>query len=121
VDVSTLRPWVVCSISGNSESPLLVHILTSVTCKFLFIAGEKCIANGDDYVEKQCFVAGNLLYQIVLLCSLYLFVFMEINGRHYFRSNVCICGPRQLIFTQCSPKKPNGWTLMQWSKHWDLF
>jgi len=32
----------------------------------------KCIANGGDYVEKQCFVAKNLLCQIVLLCSLYL-------------------------------------------------
>jgi hypothetical protein len=31
----------------------------------------KCIANGGDYVEKECFVAKNLLYQIVLLCSLY--------------------------------------------------
>jgi len=35
----------------------------------------KCIANGGDYVEKQCFVAKNLLYQIVLLCSLYLLQF----------------------------------------------
>jgi len=33
---------------------------------------QKCIANGGDYVEKYCFVAENLLYQIVLLCSLYL-------------------------------------------------
>jgi hypothetical protein len=33
---------------------------------------QKCIANGGDYVEKQCFVAKNLFYQIVLLCSLYL-------------------------------------------------
>ena len=33
---------------------------------------EACIANSGDYVEKQCFVAGNLLYQIVLLHSLYL-------------------------------------------------
>ena len=32
----------------------------------------KCIVTGGDYVEKQCFVAKNLLYQIVLLCSLYL-------------------------------------------------
>jgi len=31
----------------------------------------KCIAIGGDYVEKWCFVAKNLLYQIVLLCSLY--------------------------------------------------
>ena len=36
---------------------------------------QKCIASGVDYVKKEeCFVATNLLYQIVLLCSLYLFV-----------------------------------------------
>jgi len=29
-------------------------------------------ANGDDYIEKACFVAENLLYQIAFLCSLYL-------------------------------------------------
>jgi len=33
---------------------------------------QRCIANGGEYVEKYCFVAKNLLYQIVLLCSLYL-------------------------------------------------
>ena len=33
---------------------------------------QKCVANGDDYIEKKCFVAENLLYQILLLCSLYL-------------------------------------------------
>jgi hypothetical protein len=32
----------------------------------------KCIANSGDYAEKWCFVAKNLLYQIVLLRSLYL-------------------------------------------------
>ena len=32
----------------------------------------KCIAHGGYYVEKQCFLAKNLLYQRVLLCSLYL-------------------------------------------------
>ena len=31
----------------------------------------KCISSGGNYVEKQ-FVAKNLLYQTVLLCSLYL-------------------------------------------------
>jgi len=31
---------------------------------------QKCIINGGDYVEKQCFVDENLLYQTVLLCSL---------------------------------------------------
>ena len=33
----------------------------------------KCIANGGIfYVKKQCYVAENLLYQIVPMCSLYL-------------------------------------------------
>ena len=32
---------------------------------------QKCTANGDNYVEKDCSVAENLLYQTVLLCSLY--------------------------------------------------
>jgi len=31
---------------------------------------QKYIATGGIYVEKQSFVAENLLYQIVLLCSL---------------------------------------------------
>ena len=30
----------------------------------------KCITHGGDYVEKLCFVAENLLFQISLLCSL---------------------------------------------------
>jgi hypothetical protein len=33
---------------------------------------QNCIANGGDYVEKYCFAAKNLLYEIVLLCSLHL-------------------------------------------------
>ena len=36
---------------------------------------QKCIATGGDCVEKQCFVAEHTLYQIVLLCSLYLLSF----------------------------------------------
>jgi len=39
--------------------------LMSTAYRLLFIADE------NNYVEKQCFVVGNLLYQIVLLCSLY--------------------------------------------------
>jgi hypothetical protein len=48
----------------------------------------KCIANGGDYVEKV-FVGKNLLYKIVLLCSLYVSIVVstEINRRHYFRSD----------------------------------
>ena len=34
------------------------------------MAGKECIANGADNAEKQNFVAENLFYQIVLLCSL---------------------------------------------------
>ena len=44
------------------------------------------IANRDDSVEKQCFVAENFLYQIVLLC--FVVVSMEINGGHYFQNNL---------------------------------
>ena len=36
---------------------------------------QKCIANDGDYVEKSWFVAENILYQMVLLCSLYLLLF----------------------------------------------
>ena len=52
---------------GDSGSSLLVQIFTSTACRLLFITGEN--ANGGDYVEIQCFVAENLLHQIVLLCS----------------------------------------------------
>ena len=36
---------------------------------------QKCIANGGTSVETLCFGAENLLYQIVLLCSLCLLQF----------------------------------------------
>ena len=32
----------------------------------------KCISNGVGYIEKECFIAVNLDYQILLFCSLYL-------------------------------------------------
>ena len=32
----------------------------------------RCIATGGTYVERDCFVAENLHYQVLLLCSLYL-------------------------------------------------
>lgn len=34
--------------------------------------------------EKEHFVAENLLYETVLLYSLYLIFYMEINRRYYF-------------------------------------
>ena len=50
---------------------------------------QKCIANGHVCIKKWYFVAENLLYQTVLLCSLYLLKFLlEINRRHYFQSNL---------------------------------
>ena len=36
---------------------------------------QKCIANGSDYIEKQCFIAENFLYQRVFFYSLYLLSF----------------------------------------------
>ena len=49
--------------------------------RFSFITGKKCIVNGSDYDEKQCF-AENFLSVIVPLVSIV--VTMEINRRHYF-------------------------------------
>ena len=43
--------------------------------KDLFDCWQKCTANGGDYAEKECFVAENVLYQIALLCFLYLLHF----------------------------------------------
>jgi len=49
---------------------------------------QKCIVNGGDYVEKQCFVA--IIYSIkwhyCALCNCY--TAMEINRRHYFQSDL---------------------------------
>ena len=38
---------------------------------------QKCIANVGDHVAKQCLVVENLLYQIVLLSSLYPLKFLQ--------------------------------------------
>lgn len=52
----------------------------------LLIIGKKCTDTDEDYAEKDCFVAKNLLCPVVLLRSLYLFViFMETKRRHYFQ------------------------------------
>lgn len=46
---------------------------------------QKRIANGGEYVEKQHFVVKKLLYQTVLLCSLYLlsFPWKQIGGNTF--------------------------------------
>ena len=47
LDVSSVRQWVLCFSSGESDSgsPLLVQIVMSTACVLLLIAGKKCIAN----------------------------------------------------------------------------
>jgi len=78
VDVSTVRWWVVQFSYDAIIAPVkqLVNPTGSDFCKSgiqaLVHYWQKCIANSVDYVEKQCFVAESLLYQMVLLCSLYL-------------------------------------------------
>lgn len=49
-----------------------------------------------DHVENQCFIAENLPYQIVVVCSLLYLLFavsaivsMEIHRKHYIQSNLC--------------------------------
>jgi hypothetical protein len=46
----------------------------------------KCIANGDDYVERQCSVAENVLFSTALLRPLSVVFSVEISRRHYFCS-----------------------------------
>ena len=44
----------------------------STACRFLFIAGKNAYPVVGACFEKQHYVSENLLYQVVLLCSLYL-------------------------------------------------
>ena len=70
VDVCTVRWWVVCFRCGNSDSgsPSLVQIF--MNSQALVHHWWKYMAHGGGYVEKQCFVAEKLVYQITLLCFL---------------------------------------------------
>ena len=79
--------WHRCERQATFQTAM--QIFTSLTCRLLFICWQKCIANGHVCIKKWYFVAENLLYQTVLLCSLYLLKFLlEINRRHYFQSNL---------------------------------
>ena len=72
VDTSTVRRWVAFqqwwqwATSAGTEF-YKYNVQTGLCC------WTKCIAKGGDYIEKYCFVAENFLYQVVLLCSFYLF------------------------------------------------
>ena len=99
VNVSTVGQWVVCFINVDSGSHCFEHSTQSfVHC------WQKYRANGSDYVEK--FVLSNSVTVLFVAVS------TEINGRHYFRSHLGICGPRQFLFTKCSPDKPKSWISM---------
>ena len=56
---------------SNIGSLLLVQNFMSAACMLMFIAGENT-DNSSNYVEKESFVGENLLYQTMLLCSLYI-------------------------------------------------
>jgi len=76
VDVSTMRQWVVRFSNSNSavkdkpHSRQAMKIFMSAECRLLFIGGKNAELMVVTIVEKQCFVAEDLLYQTVLLCSL---------------------------------------------------
>jgi len=50
---------------------------------------------------------------MVLLVSV--LVSMQIIRRHYFRSHLHRCSPRQFLFPQHGPGRPKGWALMDLS------
>ena len=62
-----------------------VQIFESVACRLMFISGKKCTDNGGGCVEKECFVAENLLHQVALLCFVSVVVSIEKNRRRYFQ------------------------------------
>ena len=76
MDVSTMRQWVVRFSNSNSavkdkpHSRQAMKIFMSAECRLLFIGGKNAELMVVTIVEKQCFVAEDLLYQTVLLCSL---------------------------------------------------
>jgi len=72
VDVSTVRQWVECFSSGNSGSLAQVQIFMSGACRLLFTIGINELLMVVTTLKKWCFVAENLLYQMVLLWSSYL-------------------------------------------------
>ena len=60
----------VSSIASSFQTA--VQILFECSMLTLVHCWKKCIANGDDCVEKQCFIGRNLFYRTVLSDSFYL-------------------------------------------------
>jgi len=65
--------------SNNAVTVAMKQWVNSIGALFFFKQAQhpgscsslaKLIANNGNYAEKYCFVAENVLYQVVLLCSL---------------------------------------------------
>ena len=104
VDVSTMRWWMVHFSSGDSDHPYW--------CRFLSMrhahCWQKCLATGGDYVEKVVFWSWDFALLngfVALFVSVGLS--MEINRRHYFWSNLCVC-VHLYMNTLC----------LEWEKKW---
>ena len=104
VDVSTMRWWMVHFSSGDSDHPYW--------CRFLSMrhahCWQKCLATGGDYVEKVVFWSWDFALLngfVALFVSVVLS--MEINRRHYFWSNLCVC-VHLYMNTLC----------LEWEKKW---
>lgn len=70
--MSTGRQWVVHFSNDDSGSPLLVQIFMSMACNLLFITEENTSVMMVTMLKKIfIFFSVNLLYQIMLLCYLY--------------------------------------------------
>jgi len=84
VEVNTVKWWVVHFSSGteqtsniqNGHADFYESSMQALNCWW------ECIPNGGDHVEEQCYVAKNLLNQILLLCFSYLlwFLWKQIGG-----------------------------------------
>jgi len=68
----------------------------STACRLFFTTGKNAELNVVTVLKNKCFVAENVLYQILLWCSLYLLSFpWEINRRHYIWSDICSSALKQ--------------------------
>jgi len=80
VDVSTVRLWMVCFSSRNSDSgsPPLVQIFTSAACRLLFITGKNAQLTMVTVLKNSEFALSKSV--IVLFISVV--ISTKINRRH---------------------------------------
>ena len=82
VDMSTVRPWVVCFRSGDNRLPLLVQFFLSMACRLLLTTGENAQLM---FVTMVCIWEFSLSNSVIVL-FVSVVLSMEINKRHYFWS-----------------------------------